>query len=383
MIKKADEEQISEIIEDEDSSPDLGDPLEAKYVKQMRQIHPQKIELPISALRQMVDEQIQLDPTFQRRDRWDNKKRSRLMESIIMNVPIPPVFLGEDKYGQYVVLDGRQRLTAVYEFLRNTYALEKLEIWGELNGLRYSDLENRSLAPILRRRFIPAILLLKESSPEVKYDVFDRLNTGGVTANQMEIRNAVFQGKFNRLLHKLSADPQFLAQWGIPLDEQQKKENALFSTMADVQLVLRFFALRNPSEMKKSFKWFLGNYMDTRNQLADDDPAILIEDEKAFLRGITLACKVFGATGAFKKPGSEAKSAPLWDATMVAFSRVDDAKLVEGDLKKLGNAISELCTANDEFKNSISQGTNGKGAIVSRVGLATKAVAGACQKFCV
>lgn len=375
MTKLIDELQITDIIEDEDSSPDLGDPLEAKYIKQMRQIHPQKIELPISALKQMVEEQIQLDPSFQRRDRWDNRKRSRLMESIIMNVPIPPVFLGEDKYGQYVVLDGRQRLTAVYEFLRNTYPLEKLEIWSELNGLRYSDLENRGLAPVLRRRFIPAILLLKESSPEVKYDVFDRLNTGGVTANQMEIRNAVFQGKFNSLLHKLSSTPAFLTQWGIPADPETKKENVLYRTMADVQLVLRFFALREPALMKKSFKWFLGNYMDDRNKAADENPIILETDEKAFHRGLALSTKVFGADKAFVKPDTDSKSAPLWDATMVAFSTVDDSKLLPGDLEKLANGILALCTSNQDFKNATTQGTNGKGAIATRIGLAKQTVA--------
>lgn len=86
--------------DDVDGGDGAGDePLEAKYAKQMRQIFPQKIELPISAILQMIKDQIQLNPEFQRRDRWDNKRRSRFIESIIMNVPIPPVFLGEDNYG--------------------------------------------------------------------------------------------------------------------------------------------------------------------------------------------------------------------------------------------------------------------------------------------
>jgi hypothetical protein len=98
--------------DDDIAAEQAGDlALEEKYSKQMRQIHPQKIELPISTLRTMVEEQIKLNPEFQRRDRWDTKKQSRFVESIIMNVPVPPVFLGEDKYGSYVVLDGRQRLT--------------------------------------------------------------------------------------------------------------------------------------------------------------------------------------------------------------------------------------------------------------------------------
>jgi hypothetical protein len=122
--------------------------------------------------------QIDLSPEFQRRGRWDMDRRSRFIESIIMNVPIPPVFLGEDEYGKYVVLDGRQRLTAVHDFLRDIYALKGLEVWPELNGLRYDDLQKRKLAPTITRRFIPAVVILKESSSGVKYDVFDRLNTG-------------------------------------------------------------------------------------------------------------------------------------------------------------------------------------------------------------
>src|SRR5712691_9083123 len=97
------------------------DALEKKYQEQMRQIVSQKIELPISTLPDMLKEQINLSPDFQRRNRWDVEKRSRFIESIIMNVPVPPVFLGENEYSNYLVLDGRQRLTAIFEFLKNNY----------------------------------------------------------------------------------------------------------------------------------------------------------------------------------------------------------------------------------------------------------------------
>ncbi len=75
--------------------------LEKKYSEQMRQIISQKIDLPISTLPEMIKDQINLNPDFQRRDRWNQEKQSRFIESIIMNVPIPPVFLGEDQYGSY------------------------------------------------------------------------------------------------------------------------------------------------------------------------------------------------------------------------------------------------------------------------------------------
>src|SRR5713226_3864552 len=156
-----------------DDAPTPDPPLEQKYKEQMRQIVSQKIELPISALKGMIDTQIKLNPDFQRRDLWNVDKQSRFIESIIMNVPIPPVFLGEDEYGKYVVLDGRQRLTAIYTFLKNEYALKNLVVWEELNGLKYFELQKKKLEAILTRRFIPAVVILKESTTTVKYDVFD------------------------------------------------------------------------------------------------------------------------------------------------------------------------------------------------------------------
>lgn len=365
-----------DFVDDPDKDVDAdfeGDvALEAKYAAQMRQIHPQKIELPISALRVMVDEQIKLNPDFQRRDRWDVKMQSRFVESIIMNVPVPPVFLGEDSYGRYVVLDGRQRLTAIYEFLTNRYPLAKLEVWKELSGMRFTDLEDKGLAPTLKRRFIPAVLLLRESSPEVKYDVFDRLNTGGVALNSMEIRNAVFQGKFNRLVHQLSDDHTFRALWDIPLDDAERRGNTLYSQMRDVELVVRFFALRDPSAIRRNFKWWLGSYMDQQNKAADSNPAVLDDDKQAFRRAVHAINRVFGAPEAFVRTdgGKRSKSAPLSDALMVAFSHLDPAKIDDGTAATLKGEFANMIANDADFKAAITTGTNGKGAIGIRVGRA-------------
>jgi Protein of unknown function DUF262 len=191
--------------DDEGAGPNAS-ALEDKYREQMRQIHPTKIDLPMSTLAIQIEKQIDLRPDFQRRDRWTNEKRSRFIESLIMNVPVPPVFLGEEEYGKYVVLDGRQRLTAAYRFLQNELRLEGLKVWKELNGLNYEEFQSKGFGPTLDRRFLPAVLLTRESSPEVKYELFDRLNTGGVKAEPMEVRNAVFPGPFKDLLHTLSGD---------------------------------------------------------------------------------------------------------------------------------------------------------------------------------
>ena len=173
--------------------------LEQKYSAQMRQIFPTKIDLPWLTLKTQIDQQIDLRPEFQRRDRWNDEKRSRFIESVIMNVPVPPVFLGEERYGQYVVLDGRQRLTAAYRFLNNQLRLEGLQVWSELNGLTYEEIKKKGFAATIERRFLSAILLTRESSAEVKYEVFDRLNTGGIIAGPMEVRNAIFRSEERRV----------------------------------------------------------------------------------------------------------------------------------------------------------------------------------------
>ncbi|NMO15969.1 DUF262 domain-containing protein [Pyxidicoccus fallax] len=345
--------------------------LEDKYRQQMRQIYPQKIELPISTLPDMIERQIDLSPDFQRRNIWTRNKQSRFVESIIMNVPIPPVFLGEDDYGKYVVLDGRQRLTAISSFLENTYALEGLAVWDELNGLTYHDLKKKGLDKTILRRFIPAVLILKESSPEVKYDVFDRLNTGGMEAEPMEIRNAIYRGQFCTLLHKLSANATFRKLWDIPEDPDERQKNSTYSRMEDLELVLRFFALEKYQAMKGRFRDYLSTQMDERNRAYKQNANLAALDQRRFEQAVENAFKVFGLD-AFRKPGEPGakrgvKSAPLADAVMFALADVDPAQLTPPVALKLASALQGLFSGDPEFKKAIGTGTNGKGATQYRL----------------
>ncbi|HTU34410.1 MAG TPA: DUF262 domain-containing protein [Candidatus Acidoferrum sp.] len=354
-------------------------PLEEKYREQMRQIISQKIELPVSTLVEMISGQINLNPDFQRRDRWDRLQQSRFIESIIMNVPIPPVFLGEDEYGKYVVLDGRQRLTAVFDFLTNIYPLKGLTVWAELNKLKYADLQKKGLDRTIIRRFIPAVVILKESSPSVKYDVFDRLNTGGVIANAMEIRNAVYPGGFNELMHELSQEPTFLRLWDIPLDRSEREKNTLFRKMTDLELILRFFALREYERMDMRFQDYLGDYMQRRNKEYQDKRDLKELDQVAFRRAIQNSWRIFGEN-AFKKPGApKRKSAPLADAVMIALSTVETNRINDHVSEAIRIGIERLCENANDFQNSIGKGTNGKGAITTRIVTATGLVGMALQ----
>ena len=371
---------------DQDDAIDFGEepvdapltPLEKKYSQQMRQIVSQKIDLPISTLPDMIKEQINLNPGFQRRDRWDQEKQSRFIESIIMNVPIPPVFLGEDEYGSYVVLDGRQRLTAINEFLKNTFELKSLEVWEDLNGQNFNDLQKKKLDRAITRRFVPAVVILKESSSQVKYDVFDRLNTGGVIAEPMEIRNAVFQGKFNKLIRELSELPTFRRLWDIPTDQAQLESNGLYRRMSDIELVLRFFALSHYEQMDMKFKDYLSDFMDNRNREYAENPALEQQDRSTFVKAMENCWAVFGEA-AFRKDPHSKKSAPLADAVMIALSDCP-AGIVQQKAESIRAAIRSLLDSNEEFRKAFGTGTNGRGAIRKRIELAREAVQGALAK---
>lgn len=371
---------------EQDQTIDFGDEpveppasaLEQKYREQMRQIVSQKIDLPISTLPGMIEDQIDLDPEFQRRDRWDHTKQSRFIESIIMNVPIPPVFLGEDQYGKYVVLDGRQRLTAIKNFMGNLYSLCGLKVWEDLNGQNYDGLQKRRLSATITRRFVPAVVILKESSPQVKYDVFDRLNTGGVIATPMEIRNAIFQGGFNKKIRELAEAPEFRRLWEIPNEQPDLEKNRLYQDMSDIELVLRFFALSDFESIDMKFKDYLGDFMDRRNKEYAQQPSLGAEDERRFRRAAQNCWAVFNSDAFRKTPGSK-KSAPLADAVMISLAEHEPDR-VRAKAAQIRSAVEALLRDNHDFQRAFGTGTNGKGAIRSRIELAQRAVREAVER---
>ncbi|MBI4081925.1 MAG: DUF262 domain-containing protein [Candidatus Lambdaproteobacteria bacterium] len=206
-----------------------------------------------------------LDPEYQRRHRWSVERKSRLIESFLMNVPVPPVFLYERDLARYEVMDGRQRLTALSEFYGGKFALKGLQHWSDLDGRTYSQLPSK-VRDGIDRRYISSIILLKETAADekqaamLKKIVFERLNSGGVELTGQETRNAVYNGPLNQLCLNLSENESFRLMWGIPLDPMADEDNQvedseatdestdtgrrMFEKMEDVELVLRFFAYR-------------------------------------------------------------------------------------------------------------------------------------------
>jgi hypothetical protein len=187
-----------------------------------------------------------LQPDFQRQFVWDRKKASKLIESALLAVPLPIIYLAEEADGRESVIDGQQRLTSFFSFIDGkfptgeSFALTGLQVFRELNRKNFSELEE-SLQDKIRYYEVRAITILKDSDAELKFEIFERLNTGSVPLNDMELRNCVYRGNYIALLKELAVDPEF--QELVGLKEPDRR-------MRDIELVLRFAAFFHLTYLK-------------------------------------------------------------------------------------------------------------------------------------
>lgn len=247
---------------------------------------------------------MQVRPFYQRRDRWDTKRQSQLIESFIMNIPVPPLFLYEKEFNKYEVMDGQQRITSLQSFYAGEFKLTGLEIWKELNGRTYSTLPSQVRSG-LDRRSISYIVVLRESTLSeedailLRQTVFSRLNTGGIRLEHQEIRNCLFQGSFNDLLIELTKSDDFRKAFDLPLyqvtEEEDKnaqiKQSVLYQKMTDAEMVLRFFALRHVKHYTRGMHGFLDLYMARARVFSEEDLNTLKE---LFLDTLNLAVQIYG-----------------------------------------------------------------------------------------
>ena len=171
-------------------------------------------------------------PSFQRRYVWTNTLASRLIESILLNVPIPPCYLSQNEDFELDVIDGQQRLFSIYRFLDNQFALSGLEVLTDLNSLRFHEVSLK-MQRQLKTHTLRCVLITNESHPEIKFDVFERLNTNTVPLNAQELRNSLYRGTLNDLLKKVVEYPPWLEILGKKGPDKR---------MRDEELALRFFA---------------------------------------------------------------------------------------------------------------------------------------------
>lgn len=378
-----DAEDEDEFLSSDDKNPDL---LSRKYSDTQLRVVRSTLDFTLHTLKSALAEPnyINISPSYQRRGRWDNKKKSLLIESFLLNVPIPPLFLFEHDYNQYEVMDGRQRLETISEFLDNQFALTGLEYWPELKGLRFNQMPQTIQRGLLRRT-VSAIVLLAETAKgnddfDIRMVLFRRLNTGGISLNPQELRNALYTGRFNDLLRELSREREFTKLWRIPpksLNEEDSPpsdllKNILYKSMADCELVLRFFAIRETiqNDLKGSLKSILDKTMGKNQKINDNE-----KQEFKDLFNNTLKRLTSGLGYDFiLLPGTKRPSRPLFDALMVAASRREYID-ISNDSEAIKRRLAECMSSQEQYDILVGRG-NTIDAIKSRVSLAEKILVG-------
>ncbi|WP_455620207.1 DUF262 domain-containing protein [Eisenbergiella sp.] len=222
----------------------------------------------------MQPRRIILDSDFQRENVWYKDRKSELIESVLMGLPLPIFYFSQDKYGNLIVIDGRQRLGALFAYMENEFALSKLKILPEENNKKFSD-----LSPVLCGRIedfqIQAHVIMPPTPDRIKFDIFDRVNRGGVSLNKQEMRNALYQGEATRLLKRLVTSEPFENATGGAFRKEKR--------MKDKYLLTRFIAFLLYDEQKlkdvnggrylykNDIDELLGNGMDALNHITDQE----------------------------------------------------------------------------------------------------------------
>ncbi|MDX3987840.1 MAG: DUF262 domain-containing protein [Achromobacter sp.] len=341
-------------------------------------------------LRDLIDrgEVLNLRPEYQRRLRWTPVQKSRLIESLLLNIPVPPVFLYESEAARYEVMDGQQRLNAVREFLAGEFALTALTVLKPLNGLRYSKCPPR-IKRALDRASLSAIVLLLESGPDksagqlsftdIRRIIFDRLNTGGTKLNPQEIRNALNPGNFNQVIIELTRYDLFADVFDIPrysesdpgqyYENQSRQKNQLFATMGDCQLILRYFALKEEDNIRGSMKAMLDRAMQAQISAEEVEPF-----KREFQERFSFLYELFEGKP-FLLPadgkGRTRVSAAMYDSSMVAINNLWNRRSeITADAVEVRRRLSDALGASEQQAILTGQGNTAK-AVKERIALMT------------
>lgn len=342
-----------------------------------RTVKTQNIEYDLETLVKKIEKNIiKLDPEYQRNHRWNPETSSKLIESLILNIPVPIIYLSQDidvdveveDIARYSVIDGQQRLTAIYNFMKNDLALEGMEVLKPLNNSYYKDLPP-FLIRRLEERTIKCLRIDSTLDPQVKYDIFERLNSGSVKLESQELRNALYRGPFNKLIKELAQNEDFRVLNQIDLDDPDESKKV--QKMEDVELVLRFFALHNRryESLKKGFKKFLSESMQEYNNLSEVE---LKNFRDKFINTMNIIRKNFGEK-AFAKYRFEAGkfvkmssfNAAVYDALAIAV--VDVVNLKNPKLSKLNTKGFQKLFQDTAFFESVSGSVNDKEKVATRI----------------
>jgi hypothetical protein len=350
------------MAEDEKDDDDIDEGEKGPSIYPITKIKITRDQYSVSELKKQIEtrKNIVMQPDFQRNYTWDAKQQCELIESIIMGIPLPVIYLFEGNDGKKQVVDGRQRLTTMLRYMNDEFALSGLKVLIGENGKKFSKLD-----PLLQGKIEDCqiqIYIIQPPTPEqLKYDIFDRVNRGGTILTEQEMRNALHQGKSTELLIKLAKSKYFKQATGNSISTKKMK---------DCYIILRFLSFYmlwkkwfNDIEYKSNIDDFLAKSMDFMNKLPEEK---IHELENIFDTSMKLNFEISGSDGF--RMGTQAdgrKRKPinmaLFEALAYLFSESD---MNLEDKKRIKNKVDLL---KEEFeRENFSQQVDSSTKVIYR-----------------
>lgn len=343
------DEEILDTTDDQEIQPDISELSEVYPTA----VNVTKDDSSVFELKRQYDrKRIELSPSYQRESVWSKKQKSELIESILMGIPLPIMYFFQDNQGIKQVVDGKQRLTTLFDFLDNRFSLSELTVMPELKGKKFDDLDGLYQGKIEDYKL--SINVIKPPTPDrIKFDIFDRVNRGGTRLNNQEMRNAIYQGEATKLLDRLKDNEDF----------KNATDNSVRSkVMKDRYMILRFIAFylwkekllttKNGEfiDYKSDIDSFLGKTMEFLNFTSSE---MIIDIENIFKKAMSNSYNILGSNGfrvstyyseSYKRPVNMA----LFEVLSYLMTKIDleDKEVL---LDKITRLINE-----DEFYESIT-----------------------------
>lgn len=362
--KKISDTNLADILFPTVSEEELSESI-LNIPPEQRRLHTETLDFSISTLLDSLEKGNIFIPEFQRRYVWSQPQASRLIESLIIQCPIPVIYLNQEKDEKLSVIDGNQRLLSLQKFVRNQFELKGLTAYPELEGSKFYDLDPRFQRHILNRT-LRCILIAKDTHPQIKFDVFERLNSGSVKLTSQELRHGIYHGSFMKLINSLGKNKDWRSLINQGTDKRMKGE----------ELIIRFFSFHyNLSQYKKPLANFMNEFCEANKEITDTKKQELTVLFETTIKNVNtlygdLAFKIFDKN---LKPINNFNAA-LFDAEMLSVSSLKKELSINSSgrnsfIKAVGTLFYD-----DEFLKTISVSTSDKNPINKRVSKMTDLV---------
>lgn len=361
------------------SAPDIDIDLDANLETEHEDPQPGVIEDPFNpeeikirtvnvVVEQLVSrikhDEIDLAPDFQRLHIWNDERKSRLIESLLLRIPIPVFYVAADESERWSVVDGVQRMTTINDYVTGKFALRRLEYLHWLDEQMYDDLPRPMQRRISETQLIVNVIEVG-TPPDVMFNIFLRINTGGMMLNRQEIRNAIHADPARSYLKLLAESEEFL----LATDRSVSP-----TRMADRECVLRFLAFHIwPWEQydANDLDGHLGNAMSTLNEMTPTQRDMLAAD---FNKAMRAAVAIFGADS-FRKPRGESDrrrpiNRALFEAWSVQLARCQQHQidlLIERQ-EEVRRRFARLMKEDGDFSDSVTYSTGSTWRVQKRFG---------------